>query len=177
MRVISGKYRGKKLLGFNIGGTRPTMDRIKESLFSMIQDHINGSIVLDLFSGSGSLGIEAVSNGAKCAYLVDNNIAAIKTIKCNINGMGEDINVIKCDYNDALKLFRGTKFNIIFLDPPYSLNLINDCLNKIKKYDLLNDNGIIVCEYENENVNTEFYEVIKEKKYGSKYIKIYKKVL
>ena len=72
MRIISGKYKGKKLKGFNIEGTRPTMDRVKESLFGMIQTYIPGSIVLDLFAGSGALGLEAISNGAREAYLVDN---------------------------------------------------------------------------------------------------------
>ena len=74
MRVISGKYKGKNLIGFNIDGTRPTMDRVKESLFGMIQNHIKNSVVLDLFAGSGSLGIEAISNGAAKCYFIDNNI-------------------------------------------------------------------------------------------------------
>ncbi len=81
MRVISGKYKGKKLIGFDIDGTRPTMDRVKESLFGIIQNKIKDSIVLDLFAGSGSLGIEALSNGAKMCYFVDNNIELINIIK------------------------------------------------------------------------------------------------
>ena len=73
MRVISGKYKGKNLIGFDIDGTRPTMDRVKESLFASIQDYVSDSIVLDLFAGSGNLGIEAISNGASYCYFVDNN--------------------------------------------------------------------------------------------------------
>ena len=80
MRIISGKYRGKKLKGFNIPGTRPTMDRVKESLYGMIQTYIPDSTVLDLFAGSGALGLEAISNGAKTTYLIDNSEEAIKII-------------------------------------------------------------------------------------------------
>ena len=173
MRVISGKYKGKKLNGFDIEGTRPTMDRVKESLFSMIQNYIKGSTVLDLFAGSGSLGIEALSNGAKSVYLIDNNIKLINIIKENTKDMNEEIHILKGDYKDILKLIKEIKFDIIFLDPPYKLNLVNDCINKIHEYDLLNKNGIIVCEYEDEKIYTEYYKLIKEKKYGSKNIKIF----
>lgn len=174
MRVISGKYKGKNLVGFDIDGTRPTMDRVKESLFAMIQNKINNSVVLDLFAGSGSLGIEALSNGAKSIYLIDNNIELINIMKKNTSGM-DNVNIIKADYKDALNTFKGIKFDIIFLDPPYKLNLINDALDRIIKYDLLNTNGIVVCEYENEEINTNL-ELIKFKSYGSKNIKIFKSV-
>ena len=175
MRVISGKYKGKKLIGFDIDGTRPTMDRVKESLFGIIQNKLKNSIVLDLFAGSGSLGIEALSNGASEVYFIDNNIELINVIKKNTIGMNEKIHVIKSDYNSALELLKNSniKFDIIFLDPPYKLNLINDCLNKIIEYNLLNKDGIIVCEYENENIENYKLSLIKDKKYGSKNIKIY----
>ena len=81
MRVISGKYKGKNLIGFDIDGTRPTMDRVKESLFGIIQNYIKDSVVLDLFAGSGSLGIEALSNGASTCYFFDNNIELVNIIK------------------------------------------------------------------------------------------------
>ena len=174
MRVISGKYRGKNLIGFDIDGTRPTMDRVKESLFAMIQNKLKDSVVLDLFAGSGSLGIEALSNGAKEAYFVDSNMELINIIKKNTANMDERINIIKSDYKDALSNFK-VKFDIIFLDPPYKLNLINDALDRIMKYNLLNTNGIVVCEYENEEINTNL-ELIKFKSYGSKNIKIFKSV-
>lgn len=175
MRVISGKYKGKNLVGFNIDGTRPTMDRVKESLFGIIQNYINNSIILDLFAGSGSLGIEALSNGAKKCYFFDNNIELINIIKKNTVGI-DNVSIMKSDYKSALELMKNSniKFDIIFLDPPYKLNLISDCLNKIYDYNLLNKDGIIVCEYENENIDTNKFDLIKEKKYGSKFIKIYK---
>ena len=175
MRVISGKYKGKSLIGFDIDGTRPTMDRVKESLFGIIQNYVKSSKVLDLFAGSGSLGIEALSNGASECYFFDNNIELINIIKKNTLGMN-GVHIMKSDYKNSLELLNNSniKFDIIFLDPPYKLNLINECLEKINRYNLLSDNGIIVCEYENENITTDKYELIKEKKYGSKNIKIYK---
>ena len=86
MKIISGKYKGRNIEGFDIVGTRPTMDRVKESLFATIQNYIDESIVLDLFSGSGNLGLEALSEGAKYAYLVDYNHKAVKTINKNFSG-------------------------------------------------------------------------------------------
>ena len=176
MRVISGKYKGKNLIGFDIDGTRPTMDRVKESLFASIQNKLNGSIILDLFAGSGSLGIEALSNGASECYFIDNNIELINIIKKNTTNINEKIHIMKSDYKDALELFRNSniKFDIIFLDPPYKFNLINDCLEKIIKYDILNSDGIIVCEYETENIESNGLKVLKDKKYGSKKIQILK---
>ena len=175
MRVISGKYKGKNLIGFDIDGTRPTMDRVKESLFGIIQNNIKNSVVLDLFAGSGSLGIEALSNGAKEVYFIDNNIELINIIKKNTFGICEKIHIMKSDYKNALELIKKSniKFDIIFLDPPYKLNLINDCLDKIVEYNLLNKDGIVVCEYETENIENNKLKLIKDKKYGSKKIKIY----
>lgn len=175
MRVISGKYKGKNLIGFDIDGTRPTMDRVKESLFGIIQNNIKNSVVLDLFAGSGSLGIEALSNGASEVYFIDNNIELINIIKKNTSGMNEKMHIMKGDYKNALELIKNSniKFDIIFLDPPYKLNLINDCLNKIVEYNLLNEDGIVVCEYETENIQNDKLKLIKDKKYGSKKIKIF----
>lgn len=171
MRVISGKYKGRILNGFDIDGTRPTMDRVKESLFGSIQNKIPDSICLDLFAGSGSLGIEAISNGANKCYFVDNNKEAIKILKKNLQGM-DNYEIINSDALKALENFK-VSFDIIFLDPPYKLNLIVPSIEKILQYNLLKSNGLIICEYENEVVNCRL-DLIKEKKYGSKYIKIYK---
>ena len=175
MRIISGKYKGKKIDGFDIDGTRPTMDRVKESLFGIIQNNIKNSICLDLFAGSGSLGIEALSNGASKCYFVDNNTEVIKMLNKNLIGI-ENSSVIKNDYINVLQCFKkeNTKFDVIFLDPPYKLNLINNCIDLINKYNLLNDDGIIVCEYETEIIKTNM-NVYKEKQYGSKKIVILKK--
>ena len=105
MKIISGKYKGRNLLGFNIDGTRPTMDRVKESLFAMIQHYIDGADVLDLFAGSGNLGIEALSEGADVAYLVDKNRKACKIIQSNLHNLKiESANVFCMDYLQAIKI-------------------------------------------------------------------------
>ena len=167
MRVISGRYKRGNIKGINIVGTRPTMDRVKESMFAIIQPQLKNSTCLDLFAGSGSLGIEALSNGAECCYFVDNNMIAINTIKENINSLKvtEKNYVIKNDYQDALKYFyqNKIKFDLIFLDPPYHMNLINNTLKLIIEYDLLKDNGLVICEFETEKVENENFVCIKEK--------------
>ena len=173
MRIISGKYKGKKLKGFNIEGTRPTMDRVKESLFAMIQNYINNSTVLDLFAGSGALGLEAISNGAKKCYLIDNNQEAIKTIKENSQNINENLNIIYTDYKKFLKETEE-KFDIIFLDPPYQNNQLNKALKIIEERELLNEDGIVICEYEIGTPITNL-KLLKEKSYGPKKIKIYGK--
>ena len=174
MRVISGKYKGKKLEGFTIEGTRPTMDRVKESIFGTIQNYVRNSTVLDLFAGSGSLGIEALSNGASSCYFCDNGKEAIKILDKNLDNINNS-HILKKDYKDALKELKNNnvKFDLVFLDPPYKLNIINDSIKKILEYDLLNKNGLIICEYEEELVECDL-ELIKEKKYGTTYVKIYR---
>ena len=119
MKIISGKYKGRILKGYMIDGTRPTMDRVKESVFAMIQEYVKDSLFLDLYSGTGNIGIEAISNGSKMAYLVDNNMVAIKTIKENISMLKIDnAYVIKEDAVKSLNNFinTGIKFDIIFFD-------------------------------------------------------------
>lgn len=175
MRIISGKYKGKKIEGFNIDGTRPTMDRVKESLFGSIQNYINESICLDLFAGSGALGLEVLSNGAKKCYFVDNNNIVIKQLNKTINSLNITNSIIlNMDYKDAFNKLKNDniKFDIIFLDPPYKFNLINNCLELIDNYDLLNENGLIICEYETEVFDIRSFKLLKEKKYGTKKIKI-----
>ena len=176
MRIISGKYKGKKIDGYDIEGTRPTQDRVKESLFAMIQEELIDSTVLDLFSGSGNLGIEALSNGASFSYFVDNNSKCIDVIKKNLIGI-ENSNVLKLDYKEALTYFKNNniKFDIIFLDPPYNLKCLNFILEKIIKYDIINKDSIIVCEYEFDDFKDyDNLELIKDKKYGYKNIRIYR---
>lgn len=170
MRIISGKYKGKILKEYNIEGTRPTMNRIKESLFSTIQTKVPNSICLDLFCGSGSLGIEALSNYANECYFVDKNKKIIDLLKKNTTNM-EGVHLINDDFQNALNNFK-IKFDIIFLDPPYDMMLINKAIEIIEKKELLNKNGLIVCEYTKENVFSK-YKLIKEKKYGDKFIRIY----
>ena len=175
MRVISGKYKGKNIMGFNIEGTRPTMDRVKESMFGMIQNSIKDSVCLDLFAGSGSLGIEALSNGAKECYFVEKHNEIYNILEGNLNGITGS-QLIKSDYMNALKSFVGkVKFDLIFLDPPYKLNLISGVLDFVCKNDLLNSDGIVVCEFEDEVLDFDELELIKSRTYGTKKVNIYRK--
>ena len=150
MKIISGKYKGRILNGYDINGTRPTMDRVKESLFGMIQEYVPNSCVLDLYSGSGNLGIECLSNGASKAYLVDINKIAIDTISKNIKLLNiNNANVIKSNAKDALNNFlnQNIKFNLIFLDPPYDTNELDKSLTFINNNtNLLEHDSLIICE-------------------------------
>ncbi len=176
MRIISGKFKGRIIRGFNTDGTRPTMDRVKESLFSMIQHNISDAIVLDLFAGSGSLGIEALSNGSNICYFVEINKKMLFILKENLKQLNikEKYHIMNIDYSQALKHFKNNniKFDIIFLDPPYNKHYINDALNKILKYGLLNSDGLVICEYTDEKINNDQFTTIKEKQYNHVKIKI-----
>lgn len=181
MKIISGIYKGRKIDGHNIDGTRPTMERVKESLFAIIQNNISESIVLDLFSGSGNLAIEALSQGAKYAYLVDSNKKAINYIKSNLKNIRiENAEVINMDYKNALEyLFKkDIKLDLIFLDPPYKTNYIEESIKLIEKYQLLNENGLIICENDNLDrmIYSNKYISVKEKKYGDKWVVILKQI-
>ena len=181
MKVISGKYKGRNIQGYDIDGTRPTMDRVKESLFAMIQNYIPDSTVLDLFSGSGNLGIEALSEGAKYAYLVDKNHKACSVIKANLNSIGiSDADVINMDFKQAIKYLydRDIKIDVLFLDPPYKTNFIEESISLIQKYPILNKEGIIVCENESLDriVYPTNYKCVKDKKYGDKFVVILKEI-
>lgn len=174
MKIISGKYKGRVIKGFDVIGTRPTMDRVRESLFATIQNYLKDATILDLFAGTGSLGLEAISNGAKKAIFVDKNKICINNIKEAISKINieEEIKLINKDYIDALKEIG--KVDIIFLDPPYHENILNKAIKKIEELDILNENGLIIAEFEEEKPICN-YKFLKEKKYGDKYISIYKK--
>ena len=174
MRIISGLYKGRKLEGDNIDGTRPTMDRIKESFFAMIQDHLKNSVVLDLFAGSGSLGLEALSSGASFSYFNDHNQKCIKVINNNIKTLNLESNtrVLNLDYEEALNYFQknNIKFNIVFLDPPYKDRNINTIIDYLIDYNLLLEKALIVIEVGNDYIDNEKIKVYKKRVYGDKQI-------
>ena len=180
MRIISGNLKGRVIKGYDIEGTRPTMDRVKESIFSSIQGYVTDSIVLDLFAGTGNLGFEAISNYAKECYFVDKNKKCTSLINDNIKLFNIDnAKVINDDYKGALDSLNkfDIKFDIVFLDPPYKNNdYIDYSVEYIVKNNLLNEDGIIICEYDN-TINTSYdeLEVIKDKKYGDKFVLVFKK--
>jgi len=180
MKVISGLLKGRNIEGYNIDGTRPTMDRVKESLFGMIQNHIKDSTFLDLFAGSGQIGIEAISNGASLCYFIDNNKEVIKVLNKNINNLNiqKQTKVILSDWKKSLNDFsdKNIKFDIIFVDPPYDYDVYEKILEKVSSLNLLNDNGIIILEHSNLKLKDKYNNLTlyKNKKYGSKSVNIYK---
>ena len=171
MRVIAGKYRGKILKEFSLASTKPTLDRVKESLFSSIQFDIIGANVLDLFSGTGALGIESISRGADSVDFVDSSSDAIKIINDNLKGIQGNFKVTKSDYFSYLNtmLSQGKKYDIVLLDPPFNTDFGIKAINFIISNDMLSDNGIIMYEklYEpNFDIGFEGYN-IRQKKYGT----------
>lgn len=183
MRVISGIKKGFKLKAPKGNNTRPTSDKVKESLFNILEniDNINNSLVLDLFSGTGNIGIEFLSRGAKECYFIENNIESIKVIRENLNKTNF-INQSKIYKNDVIKAIKilGKKelrFDYIFLDPPYSKGLSELTLDEIEKNNILNENGIIIIEHESKSsLKSEFLQFYKydTRKYGDTSITIYR---
>lgn len=164
MRVISGTARGTKLYSLEGNNTRPTLDRVKESLFNIIGLKVRDAVVLDLFSGSGAIGIEAASRGAKKVILCDKSKDAISIINKNIEKtkLQKNTKVINSDYKEALKKTNCT-YDIIYIDPPYATNLVKESVEEILKNEYLNSSGIIIIETdEEERINKELNE-IKEK--------------
>lgn len=150
MRVISGSARGLKLKAPEGLSTRPTTDRIKESLFNIIAADLYDCRFLDLFSGSGAIAIEALSRGAKKAVMVDADIKSIRVINHNVASarVNDRAEVIKSDVAAAISRLgtRGDKFDIIFMDPPYNRDFVNRTLNNLVKADILSDSGYIIAE-------------------------------
>ena len=179
MKVISGTLKGRKVKGFTTEGTRPTMDRVKESLFAMIQDYLEDSIILDLFAGSGNLGIEGISNGAKESYFVDKNKVCIEIIYENLDNLNiENGHILNYDYKKALEYFKNNKikFDLIFLDPPYKFKIINEIIDYVLNNDLLTEKGLIVCETEETlNINYDDLKLLKSKEYGDTHISVYRR--
>ncbi len=152
MRIISGSARGTKLYTLDGENTRPTLDRVKESLFNILQVNLQDAIVLDLFAGSGALGIESISRGARKAIFCDNNNEAIKIIEKNLNktNMTKQATILKLDYLKALEKLKNEKIDIIYVDPPYAKNLVIPSVEKIIKLGILSKDGIIVIETDEE---------------------------
>lgn len=148
MRVISGSARGKRLLPVPGMATRPTTDRVKENIFNIIQGRIRDARVLDLFAGTGQMGIEALSRGAAHCDFVDRGRAALSTIRRNIEAarVTSRAAVHPVDYAAFLSRHPGAGYDILFLDPPYGGKLLNDALFAAERFDILSRTGIIICE-------------------------------
>ena len=167
MRVITGTARGRKLrepAGMDI---RPTTDRVKEAMFSICQFDLEGRRVLDLFGGTGQLGIEAASRGAGEVTVVDQSREALALIRENVRRAGLPVRVVQ---SEALRFLEGCgSYDLIFLDPPYDSELTKNALFRVKTFDKLTKGGIIICESRAETVLPELeapYRRLREYRYG-----------
>ena len=173
MRIISGKARGTKLYTLEGDITRPTLDRVKESIFNIIQNRIKDSIFLDLFAGSGAMGLEAASRGAKKAILCDKNKNAMQIIKRNIEKthLEQNVQTYLDDYENILKTKIKEKIDIIYIDPPYNSNFAINSIKIILEKNLVTKDSIIMIETDRKNEieeelkNIEI-EIVDERKYG-----------
>ena len=144
MRVITGSARGRKLAEPVKNFIRPTSDMVKEAIFSIVQFNIAGRRVLDLFAGTGQMGIEAASRGASSVTFVDINSDAVKLIKTNLERCGLAGKVVQSDSSAFLE--RCEQFDVIIVDPPYGSDMAGKTIEKIFKFDILSESGIMICE-------------------------------
>ncbi|MBB6623003.1 16S rRNA (guanine(966)-N(2))-methyltransferase RsmD [Clostridium gasigenes] len=181
MRIISGKARGRKLIPPATMETRPTLDRVKEAMFSMILGYIPDAVVIDVFAGTGSLGLEAASRGAKEVYLVDKSPITFPLLKENVENLkfSEFCFPLNMDSYEALRSLakKGKIFDLIFIDPPYCKEMIPEALKIVKENNLLQKNGLIVTKIDTIEEIYEGYENItltQSRKYGNTTVCFYK---
>ena len=177
MRIIAGSKKGHKLFEFEGQKIRPTTDRVKESIFNLIQEFISGSYVLDLFGGSGALSFEALSRGADNAVCVDVDADSISVIKRNADALGfSNIEIVNTDAMRYLER-ANRQFSVIFLDPPYNKGFIAPVIKKIVEENLLEEDGIIVLESDFSDEHSDFsgLAILKQRKYGRSYVTIYQR--
>lgn len=173
MRIITGIAKGRAILAPEGLNTRPTSDRVKESLFNIIAKNIHGARVLDLFSGTGNLGLEAISRGAEKCTFVENNNSTYKILSMNIEALGfvSSSELYRRDAFEVLELLgkEKKKYDIIFLDPPYSRGLVESSIKRISELMILDDNGIIISECDEKDTipdNINDIKVYRNEKYG-----------
>lgn len=180
MRIIAGTAKGKTIKCRKGTDTRPTMDRVKESLFSILMPYIEDSRVLDLFSGTGNIALEAISRGAKKAVMIEKDKEALRVIIENVNNLGfeDQCRAYKNDVERAVEILgkKREKFDIIFMDPPYIEEVCTKVVKGVEKAGLLAEGGIIICEhhkYEDMGDTIGEFKKIDERAYGKKTITFY----
>lgn len=178
MRIIAGKHRSRILKTLEGNNTRPMMDRMKESVFNTIGPYFDGGISLDLFGGSGALSLEGLSRGIEKAYISEISREALKIIKDNVDSLHEEENIVvmNLDYKIALKRLEGIKFDLVYLDPPYRMNINNELLDYLLEHDMLASGAFIVCHYVTGNMKMdERFKLIKNYSHDEHELTIYQK--
>lgn len=176
MRIIGGTFKGRRLKFPKRKTTRPTSSKVREALFNIIMSRVSDSVFVDLFAGSGAVGLEALSRGAKFVIFIEKDARACGVIKQNIKNLGIDKckTLIICD--DAISGLKklekkGYSFDIIFIDPPYYKNMIEPSLSLLKSSNLMNSDAIVILQYpKDEIISTEDFIVTKDKKYGRTFL-------
>ena len=179
-RVIAGKYRGIKLDTLKDMSVRPTTDRVKESMFNLIRDRLDGAVVLDLFCGSGALGIEALSRGAEFAVFADRATDSVETARANLAKTDAEYLLVRSDFTATVdKMAReGRKFDLIFLDPPYNTGADTAAIELIASRGILADGGVIVVERAREGkppATPKGYRITDSRDYGSSTVELVEK--
>jgi 16S rRNA (guanine966-N2)-methyltransferase len=176
IRIVGGKYRSRNIFTPDVDTTKPTKDMVREGIFSALGSSIIGANVLDLFAGSGALGIESLSRGANKALFIDNNRVAINVIKKNLLLLNENSSeAILNSYQVAMEYFKksGATFDIVFLDPPYKENIYQEIIDGLILSGVLSTYGIIVCESDKLlEINKNYFEKIKNYSYGKSKVTI-----
>ncbi|MDU2598172.1 MULTISPECIES: 16S rRNA (guanine(966)-N(2))-methyltransferase RsmD [Anaerococcus] len=178
MRVVAGKYKGFNLMAPKGKNTRPTDNKIKEAIFDMLYPIKTNGNALDLFAGSGQMGIEFLSRGLEKVYFNESDRNSFRVLKENIEKIKDDnYELSKLDFKMALENYKnqGIKFDYIFLDPPYAEDFIKTSLDLILNYELLNEDGIVITESDRYIEISDTYDLylVKEKNYGRKIVEIY----
>jgi len=173
MRIISGKARGTKLYTLEGENTRPTLDRVKESIFNIIQSQIEGAKILDLFAGSGAIGLEFLSRGAEKAVLCDKSKDAINIIKKNVEKthFQNNVQIYNIDFENCLEKIKNEQFDIIYLDPPYATEYIIKSLKKIINLNIAKEESLIIIETDDEQrilkeIENIDIKIVDKRKYG-----------
>lgn len=181
MRIIAGKARGRKLIPPATMETRPTLDRVKEAMFSIIQGYVPDAVVIDVFAGTGSLGLEAASRGAKEVYLIDKSSVTFPLLKQNIENLKftDFCTAFNMDSYEVLKGFgrKNKVFDLIFIDPPYCKEMIPEAMKIIKENNLLSEDGVVVTKIDSIEEIYEGNESIKltqSRRYGNTTVCLYK---
>ncbi len=179
MRISAGRHGSRRLESLKGDVTRPTGDKVKEAIFSSIGPYFDGGIMLDLFGGSGGMGLEAISRGMDFAFICDKNKAAIQVIKKNVALLKEEANtsVMQGDYHKILPCLQNESFRLVYLDPPYALDVYEEIMMYLQEHQMLSQDAYVICE---SDAKLDLPEVVghlhkqKEKVYGKSKIHMYR---
>ena len=179
MRIISGRFKGHRLVSFQADHIRPTTDRVKESVFNILQAYFDGSSVLDLFAGTGNLGIEALSRGAARVQSVESNKKSLSILKENLTKLkiADEVKVHPIDVFQFLKKYQGEAFDIIFIDPPFTQALAHDVMSALAVSNVFNENTWVIIESsDHERLDSEYSQLkrLDQRDFGDKKVSFFR---